>query len=92
MCTDLQKLGEVQVLKHQAIVCLVGNGIQLHPGIAARTFAAVRDVNIRMISQGSSEINLSFVVEEDDLKHAVQHLHDEFFPKHESGNSKALHA
>jgi diadenosine tetraphosphate (Ap4A) HIT family hydrolase len=37
-------------------------------------------VNIRMISQGASEINISFVVKESDVPQAVRHLHAHFFP------------
>ena len=36
-------------------------------------------VNIRMISQGASEINISFVIKESDVPHCVRHLHDHFF-------------
>jgi hypothetical protein len=35
-----------------------------------------------MISQGASEINISFVIQESDVPQAVRHLHDRFFPKH----------
>jgi hypothetical protein len=38
------------------------------------------EVNIRMISQGASEINISFVVQESDVPRVVRHLHDYFFP------------
>jgi hypothetical protein len=37
-------------------------------------------VNIRMISQGASEINISFVVKESDVPKAVRHLHEQYFP------------
>ena len=48
-------------------------------GIAAKVFGAIPDMNVRMISQGASEINISFVIEEDDVPHAVQSLHRAFF-------------
>ncbi len=63
----------------QAIVCLVGDNIRYTPGVAGRVFRALDSVNIRMISQGASLLNLSFVVAEADLKRAVQDLHAEFF-------------
>ena len=65
----------------QAIVCLVGENIRYTPGVAARVFSALRDVNIRMISQGASLLNLSIVVAEKDLRHAVEALHTEFFTR-----------
>ena len=63
----------------QAIVCLVGENIRYTPGVAARVFGALQDMNIRMISQGASLLNLSIVVAEKDLRHAVESLHAEFF-------------
>jgi len=45
----------------------------------ARVFQAIRHVNVRMISQGASEINMSFMIEEDDVEEAVRSLHEEFF-------------
>jgi aspartate kinase len=56
----------------QAIVCLVGENIRYTPGVAARVFQRARGINIRMISQGASLLNLSFVVAEKDLRPAVE--------------------
>ena len=42
-------------------------------------FGELADIKIRMISQGASEINLTFVVEEDDVPEVVQRLHKTFF-------------
>ena len=49
-------------------------------GVAAKVFGAVarRDVNVIMIAQGSSELNLAFVVSDDDCEKAVNALHEEF--------------
>jgi len=76
---DLQKMGDVQYDGRKAIVCLVGENIRETPGIAGKVFGAMSDINIRMISQGASEINLTFVIEEDDVPRAVKQLHDIFF-------------
>ena len=50
------------------------------PGIAGRVFSTVakQGINIRMIAQGSSEINISFVIRDKDRKMAVVALHEEF--------------
>jgi aspartate kinase len=50
------------------------------PGVAARIFKAISDngVNVRMIAQGSSELNISFVVSREDGHKAVRALHREF--------------
>jgi aspartate kinase len=58
---------------------MVGEDIRGQNGIAAQVFNAVRHVNVRMISQGASEINMSFMIEEDDADEAVRSLHAAFF-------------
>jgi aspartate kinase len=63
----------------KAIVCLVGDNIRGTPGVAAKVFTALGDINVRMISQGASEINLTFVVEEEDVPEVVRRLHGTFF-------------
>jgi len=63
----------------KALICLVGGNIRGQNGIAARVFHAVRHINVRMISQGASEINMSFMIDEDDVDEAVRSLHAAFF-------------
>jgi aspartate kinase len=77
--TDLAGLGQVDVLSGMAIVSVVGRGFASHPGIAARIFDALREVNVVMISFGASDVNVSFVVAEADAERAVRLLHAEFF-------------
>ena len=79
ICDELRQFAEVEIEKDQAIVCLVGDNIRYTPGVARRVFAALEDVNVRMISQGASLLNLSFVAAEADLVRAVERLHREFF-------------
>lgn len=79
IASDLGKLADVKYEGRKAIVCLVGDSIRGTPGVAARVFATIGDINVRMISQGASEINLTFVVEEDDVPEVVRRLHGTFF-------------
>jgi len=79
IAADLSKLADVKYEGRKALVCMVGENIRGQNGIAARVFQTVRHVNLRMISQGASEINMSFMVEEDDADEAVRSLHAEFF-------------
>lgn len=79
--SELQKFSTVTVERERAIICLVGEGMKHTPGIAARAFGAIRDININMISQGASEINLSFIVHEADVPTVIQRLHREFFER-----------
>jgi aspartate kinase len=76
---DLRQFSEASVEKDQAIVCLVGENIRYTPGVARRVFDSLDGINIRMISQGASLLNLSFVVAEADLHRTVTALHQEFF-------------
>jgi aspartate kinase len=79
ICEGLREFAEVSVENDQAIVCIVGENLRHTPGVAARAFGALQDVNIRMISQGASLLNLGFVVAGEDLEKAVKMLHREFF-------------
>jgi aspartate kinase len=62
------------------VVAAMGANMKGALGVASRVFAtqARKRINIRMIAQGSSELNISFVVKEKDGKAAVQAIHDEF--------------
>jgi len=79
LAADLAKLADVKYEGRKAIVCLVGESLRDTPGIAAKVFGILEDVKIRMISQGASEINLTFVIEEDAATEVVRRLHKEFF-------------
>jgi aspartate kinase len=76
---ELEKLGTVRVEKRCAIICVVGEGLRGTPGIAARVFSTISDINVTLISQGASSINFTFAIEEEHVKEAVTRLHDEFF-------------
>jgi aspartate kinase len=76
---DLRQFAEATVEHDGVIVCLVGENIRYTPGVARRVFNSLDGINIRMISQGASLLNLSFVVAEADLLRTVTALHDEFF-------------
>ncbi|HWZ45553.1 MAG TPA: lysine-sensitive aspartokinase 3 [Candidatus Saccharimonadales bacterium] len=79
IAADLARLADVKYEGRKAIVCLVGENIRSTPGIAAKVFGAIPDVSIHMISQGASEINISFVIDESDVPQVVSRLHHVFF-------------
>ncbi len=79
VAADLEKIADVKYEGRKAIVCLVGENIRATPGIAAQVFTALKEINVRMISQGASEINITFVIDEDDVPEAVRRLHKTFF-------------
>jgi aspartate kinase len=79
LAADLAKLADVKYEGRKAIVCLVGENLREIPGIAAHVFGELSDVKIRMISQGASEINLTFVIDEELVPNVIQRLHKRFF-------------
>ena len=76
---DLAALGEPAVETGRAIICIVGEGMRGTPGIAARIFTTIRDINVSLISLGASRINITFVVDESRAAEAVRRLHAALF-------------
>ncbi|OGS44417.1 MAG: hypothetical protein A3K76_03355 [Euryarchaeota archaeon RBG_13_57_23] len=75
-----KQVREVHIEDGLSIVAVVGAGMKGTPGVAARVFQtmAKNSVNIRAIAQGSSELNISFIIKKEDAKKAVEALHDDF--------------
>jgi aspartate kinase len=76
---ELKRLGAVHIEGERAIICVVGEGLRSTPGIAGRVFGCLSDINISLISQGASRINLTFVVEEQNVSEVISRLHNTFF-------------
>ncbi|MDC6407056.1 MULTISPECIES: bifunctional aspartate kinase/homoserine dehydrogenase I [Maribacter] len=75
------KIKEVIPEKGLAIVALVGDNMKSHQGLSGKMFSTLgkNNVNIRVIAQGASERNISCVINEKDVKKALNALHEEFF-------------
>ena len=76
---DLKPLGDVQISARASLICLVGTNVKFTPGVARRAFGCLGDINVLMVSHGASNINFSFIVDENDANSAVQKLHADFF-------------
>ena len=78
---ETKNIDPVIIEKEQAIVALVGDNMKSHPGISGKMFGTLgrNGVNVRAIAQGSSERNISAVVSAQDVKKAINVLHEEFF-------------
>ena len=78
---DLEEIAKVDIQRAKCIVALIGEGMKHTVGLAARSFKAVADsgVSLQMISQGASEINITFLIENSEIPKAVKALHVEFF-------------
>jgi bifunctional aspartokinase / homoserine dehydrogenase 1 len=83
--SDIAKkiVDDIKLREGVSIVAVVGEGMQGIPGIAGKTFSAVaqENVNVIAIAQGSSELNISLVVDQSDALKAVQAIHDTFHLK-----------
>ena len=81
---ELELLGKIikklEVTTNMAIIALIGSGMRGTVGVASRVFGEMEKnkVNVSMITQGSSELNLAFVVKNSDAYTAVKALHDGF--------------
>lgn len=77
---ELEELGRVTVNKNLAILSLVGKGQKHCVGLAGRMFSVLGNekINIEMISQGASEINISCVIEDKHAEKAIKAIHKEF--------------
>lgn len=78
------KAGSVDPLvmeQNLSIVALVGDNMKSHPGVSGKMFGALgrNGVNVRAIAQGSSERNISAVISSNDVRKAINVLHEEFF-------------
>ncbi len=89
MKKEFEEFAEVSSSSGKAIVCVVGENIRHSPGIVGRIFSALDGIRINMISQGASEINIGFVVDEKDIEPTVRALHGELF---DNPSSRSLSA
>ncbi|KAG5938921.1 hypothetical protein E4U60_001139 [Claviceps pazoutovae] len=78
---SLAECGEVSVLSNMAILSLVGADMKNMIGVAGRMFSTLGEhrVNMEMISQGASEINISCVIDAKDATRAMNVLHTHMF-------------
>lgn len=88
MKKEFEGFAEVTASSGKAIICIVGENIRHSPGIVGKIFSAMNGIRVNMISQGASEINIGFVVDESDLDRTVQLLHKDLFGKPGSTSSE----
>jgi len=76
---ELKGLATVRWKSEKALVSLVGEKVRRQPEIAGQVFRTLADLDLRMICQGASERNISFLVDESAAEDAVRRLHRLFF-------------
>jgi aspartate kinase len=80
LVVDLRALGDVSIERHRGIVALVGAGLGDSSRTMARALAALGELKVHMVSLSSSSINLTMLVDGDQVNTAMCRLHEEFFP------------
>jgi aspartate kinase len=75
----LSEFAAVAVEPEMALLCAVGDRLRNEPAIAARAVAVLEEVPLRMISQAASRRNITVILRQGDLTHAMHRLHEEFF-------------
>jgi aspartate kinase len=76
---DLEQLGAVEIEEDRTIISVVGEGLRNTPGIAAKVFSVISDINVSMISVGASSVNLTFMVDAEHAAEAITRLHQVCF-------------
>ncbi len=76
---QLEEFGRVNISSDKTSVCLVGKGLRGRTGVADRIFGPLSGCRIHMVSFGASDLNLMFLIDDDQLPHALSSLHKEFF-------------
>lgn len=89
LVAELEGFAELRIARGRALIAIVGDRLADSPGIAGKAFSALGGINIDMISMGAREINLSFVVAQEDAAEAQRRLHRAFFPDASSQTDSA---
>ena len=80
LVVDLRALGDVTMERNRGIVSIVGNGLSDGGAAMATALGAIGDIRVHMLSLSSSGINLTVVVDGEQVSPAMRRLHDAFFP------------
>ena len=80
-------IDNIKVEEHLSLVAVVGEGMRHTPGISGKIFGILGNekINVVAIAQGSSERNISFIVEDDNVDKTIKVLHEEFFSPQNTG-------
>jgi aspartate kinase len=79
LMVELRQLGDVAIDRNRGIVALVGAALSESAGAMSRALAAIGDTRLHMLSLSATGINLTMVVDSDEVNPLMQRLHAEFF-------------
>jgi aspartate kinase len=89
LVVDLSQLGDVSVERNRGIVALVGAGLSASSDAMSRALAALGAIRVHMLSLSASGINLTMLIDGDQVPGAMSALHDAFFPASSAGPGDA---
>lgn len=80
LAEDLEKIGSISIIEGYSSISIIGHGMQHNIGVAGKVFSTLANnkINIVLISQGASELSISFIVEAKDAQKTIDVLHKEF--------------
>jgi len=78
---NLRNFAEVSCEREMAIICAVGENLRLDPALFGRAVTALDRIPLRLVSQAASRRNITFVLRNSDVPHAMTRLHDVFFER-----------
>lgn len=79
LAAELSELGTVDIMRDRAVIAIVGDMLKETPPLLRKTFNALGDVDIDMLSMGANDINLSIVLRAAEADEALRRLHAVFF-------------
>ena len=91
MIHDMEEFADVTLVRDRAILSLVGEGMRYATGTAGRMFMALaqQQINLEMITQGASEINISCVIRQEDSPEALRIIHKTFLESNTEANASS---
>jgi len=92
VAAELRGIANFTWENHKALVCVVGENLRRQPKVASRVFAAVSDMDVRILCLGASDRTLSFLVEEERAEESVRRLHALFFSDRKPISSSTLNS
>ena len=79
IAAELAELGSVDIMRDRAVIAVVGDMLKETPALLRKTFDALGDVDIDMLSMGANDINLSLVLRASEAEQSLRRLHAAFF-------------
>ena len=76
---NLRNFAEVSCEREMAIICAVGENLRADPALFGRAVTALERIPLRLVSQAASRRNVTFVLRNSDVPHAMMRLHETFF-------------